>query len=416
MACEKLLTPATCGALLLKHRVVMSAMTRLRNDPITEAPREMNRIYYEQRASEGGLIISEGTAPAAEGRGYIRAPGVFSDVHIEGWKLVNDSVHAKGGYIFCQLMHAGRVSHPSLLPNNMPPVAPSAVKMEGMVHVVGGKAPYETPRALEIEELPRVVKMFVTASQRAMEAGFDGIELHGGNGYLLQEFLAKKTNLRTDRYGGSVENRARFVLEVVDACVEAIGANRVGIKLQQGVTFSDLVEPEDDSLAQLAYLGPELEKRRLAYVCLSSLNYDPYYKFAKLDKPNFNIDVFRYFRKHYKGTLMINGGLTPEKANEYVEDGTADLFAFGVLYLANANLPELIATGQELNPGGWSTQVWYGRNPEDDEKGFIDWPLVKAIVKKVEDVAASVGDALKPFAMVSEGSQPIFGVLYRLWN
>lgn len=392
MACERLLKPVNCGALLLKHRVVMSAMTRLRNDPITEAPREMNRIYYEQRTSEGGLLISEGAAPCHEGRGYIRAPGVYTDAHIEGWKLVNNAVHAKGGYIFCQLMHAGRVSHSSLLPNNMLPVAPSAVKMEGLIHAAGGKLPYETPHALELEEIPVLVNSFATACKQAVGAGFDGIELHGGNGYLLQEFLAKKTNLRTDQYGGSVENRARFVLEVVDACVEAIGAERVAIKLQQGVTFSDLVEPEDDSLAQLAYLGPELEKRNLAYVCLSSLNYDPYYKFARLDKPNFDTDVFRYFRKYFKGTLMINGGLSPEKANEYVEDGTADLVSFGVLYLANANLPELLASGQELNQGGYNVQVWYSKNPADDEKGFIDWPLVKAAVKKVEDLATSVAD------------------------
>lgn len=398
MASEELLKPATCGALQLKHRVVMSAMTRLRNDPITEAPREMNRIYYEQRASEGGLIITEGTAPCYEGRGYIRAPGVYTDAHLEGWKLVIDAVHDKGGYIFCQLMHAGRVSHSSLLPDNMLPAAPSAVKMEGLIHTAAGKVPYETPHALELEEIPGVVNSFAMAAKQAMGVGFDGIELHGGNGYILQEFLAKKTNQRTDQYGGSVENRARFVLEVVDACVEAIGAYRVGIKLQQGVTFSDLVEPEDDSLAQLAYLGPQLEKRNLAYVCLSSLNDDPYYKFAKLDKPNFKTDVFRYFRKHFKGTLMINGGLSPEKANKYVEDGTADLASFGVLFLANANLPELVATGQELNQGGWNVQVWYSKNPADDEKGFIDWPLVRAAVaavKKVEDLASGVAYALK---------------------
>lgn len=379
MGFEKLLESVSCGKLQLKHRVVMSPMTRLRNDPVTEAPREINRIYYEQRTSDGGLLISEGTAPSFEGRGYIRAPGVYTDAHIEGWKVVNKAVHAKGGYIFCQLMHAGRVSHSSLLPNNMLPVAPSAVKMEGLVHIAGGKAPYETPHALELEEIPGTVNMFAMASKQAVDAGFDGIELHAGNGYLLQEFLAKKTNLRTDHYGGSVENRARFVLEVVDACVDAIGADKVGIKLQPGVTFSDLVEPEDDSLAQLAYLGPELEKRNLAYVCLSSLNYDPYYKFMQLDKPNFETDVFRYFRKYFKGNLMINGGLSPEKATEYVEDGTADLVTFGVLYLANANLPELLATGQELNQGGWNTQVWYGKDPKDDEKGFIDWPLVQAV-------------------------------------
>lgn len=395
MACEELAKPAKCGSLQLKHRVVMSAMTRLRNDPITEAPRDMNRIYYEQRASDGGLIIAEGTSPSHEGRGYIRAPGVYTDAHIKGWTAVNDAVHAKGGYIFCQLMYAGRVSHSSLLPNNMLPLAPSAVKMEGLIHTADGKVPYETPRAAELEEIPALVTTFATAAKQALEAGFDGVELHAGNGYLLQEFLAKKTNLRTDQYGGSVENRARFVLEVVDACVEAIGADRVGIKLQQGVTFSDLVEPEDDSLAQLAYLGPELEKRNLAYVCLSSMNYEPYYKFAKLDKPNFETDVFPYFRKHYKGTLMINGGLAPEKANEYVKDGTADLVAFGVLYLANANLPELLATGQELNQGGWNVQLWYGKNPADDEKGFTDWPLVNAIISKVEELGTTVKDTLK---------------------
>lgn len=395
MGYDRLIEPVKCGKLQLKHRVVMSPMTRLRNDAVTEAPREMNRIYYEQRTSEGGLLISEGCAPSHEGRGYIRAPGVYTDAHIEGWKMVNESVHAKGGYIFCQIMHAGRVSHSSLLPNNILPAAPSAVKMEGLVHVVDGKAPYETPRALELEEIPEVVSMFATASKRAVEAGFDGIELHAGNGYLLQEFLAKKTNLRTDQYGGSVENRARFVLEVVDACVHAIGADKVGIKLQQGVTFSDLVEPEDDSFAQLAYLGPELEKRKLAYVCLSSLNYDPYYKFIKLDKPNFEADVFRYFRKYFKGTLMINGGLTPDQATEYAEDGTADLVSFGVLYLANANLPELLATGQELNQGGWNMQIWYGKDPKDDEKGYIDWPLVEPIATKVKEVASAVSDALK---------------------
>lgn len=373
----------------------MSAMTRLRNDPVTETPRELNRLYYEQRASAGGLIVCEGTAPCIEGRGYIRAPHIYTDAHIQGWIPVTKTVHSKGGYIFCQLMHAGRVSHSSLLPNNMLPVAPSAVKMEGLVHVMGGKAPYETPRALELEEIPEVIAAFATASKKALEAGFDGIELHSGNGYLLQEFLAKKTNLRTDKYGGSVENRARFVLEVVDACVDAIGADKVGIKLQQGVSFSDLIEPEDDSLAQLAYLGPELGKRNLAYVCLSSLNGDPYYKFAKLDKPNFDTDSLRYFRQYFKGTLMVNGALTPEKATEYVEDGTADLVSFGVLFLANANLPDLIATGQEINQGGWNVQIWYGKDPKDDEKGYTDWPLVEAVVGKVKEIASTVGDALK---------------------
>ncbi|KAG0583519.1 hypothetical protein KC19_3G143400 [Ceratodon purpureus] len=289
MAFDHLLSPTQAGDMQLKHRVVMSPMTRLRNDPVTEAPREINVLYYSQRTTEGGLIISEGVAPSAHGRGYIRAPGVHTEAHLEGWKKVTAEVHRKGGFLFCQLMHAGRVSHSSLLPDNELPVAPSAVKMEGLIHVQNGKVPYEEPRALAKEELPDIVNQFVTAAKNAIACGFDGIELHGGNGYLLQEFLALKTNRRTDEYGGSVENRARFVLEVVDACVDAIGSTKVGIKLQSGVTFSDLVEPEDDVLAQYEYLGPELEKRKLAYVCLSSINGEPYFRFAQLSEPNLSM-------------------------------------------------------------------------------------------------------------------------------
>ncbi|CAK9868738.1 unnamed protein product [Sphagnum jensenii] len=396
MGYDNLLSPTQVGDLPLKHRVVMSAMTRTRNDPITESPRELNVLYYTQRATDGGLLISEGAAPCAMGRGYIRAPGVYTEAHLEGWKLVIDAIHSKGGFIFCQLMHAGRVSHSSLLPDNQLPIAPSAVKPDGLVHIKdGAKVPYETPRALETHELPGVVADFANAAKNAISCGFDGIELHAGNGYLLQEFLAKPTNLRTDQYGGSVENRCRFVLEVVDACVEAIGSKKVGIKLQQGVTFSGLLETEEDSFLQMAYLGPELEKRNLAYVCQSSLNGDPYYKMSKLTKPNFEADPFRFFRNHYKGTLMINGALSPEKAEEYVADGTADLVAFGVLFLANANLPALLASGQVLDlAGGWKVQLWYGKNPADDPVGYTDWPLVDAVISTIKSAATAVKETV----------------------
>eukprot|EP01024_Parvocaulis_polyphysoides_P031082 TRINITY_DN28174_c0_g2_i6.p2 TRINITY_DN28174_c0_g2~~TRINITY_DN28174_c0_g2_i6.p2 ORF type:complete len:370 (-),score=54.67 TRINITY_DN28174_c0_g2_i6:1087-2196(-) len=287
-AVSSLFTPLKVGKCELQHRIAMSAMTRTRNDPETEAPREMNALYYGQRASPGGLIISEGTHPTAEGYGYIRAPGLYSQDMVDGWRKVTESVHQKGGYIFCQIMHCGRVSHPSLLPNGMTPVAPSAVKPEGLVHIRGGKAEYETPRALETSEVERIVQDHVEAAKKAIEGGFDGIELHGGNGYLIQEFLALKTNQREDKYGGSVENRCRFLLEIVDGCIEAIGADRVGIKYQGGVSFSDLIEPEEDVQEQLKYLGPELSKRNLAYVCVSSLNYEPYFRFVKLSEPKFH--------------------------------------------------------------------------------------------------------------------------------
>lgn len=365
------------GNLELEHRVVMSAMTRLRNDPDTEAPRELNVLYYVQRASKGGLLISEGTHPSAIGRGYIRAPGIWTDAHIQGWKKVTEAVHEKGGFIFCQLMHTGRVSHPSLLPDNACPIAPSPVKMEGLVHVANGKAPYETPRGIETDEIAEVVKSFSDAATNAMAAGFDGVELHGGNGYLIQEFLAEKTNRRTDAYGGTVPNRCRFLLEAVDACVSAIGKERVGVKLQCGISFSDLIETEEDSKEQLRYLGPELEKRQLAYVCLSSLNYDPYYKFVGLSEPHFKSDIWKFFKNHYKGVLMINGGLSAAKAEEYVNDGTADCVAFGTMFLASANLPLLLQKGMEVNMGGADTSTWYGREPEKDAVHYTDWPLVE---------------------------------------
>eukprot|EP00884_Botryococcus_braunii_P015922 jgi/Botrbrau1/3012/Bobra.0070s0010.1 len=365
------------GPCQLRNRIVMSAMTRLRNDPITEQPNDLVATYYEQRSNPGSLIVSEGMAPSPEGRGYIRAPNLYDPASIEAWKKVTERVHAKGAFIFAQLMHAGRVSHDSLLPPGEQIVAPSAVQMAGLCHTKSGKVPYSVPRALRKDELPRVAQDFATAAANAIKAGFDGVELHGGNGYLLQEFLAAKTNQRTDEYGGSVENRARFVLEVVDAVASNVGASKTAIKLQPGVTFSDLIEPEEDALAQLAYLGPELARRDLAYVCLSSLNGDPYYKFAGLQAPNFSQPPYAYFRERFAGRLMINGALFPEQADDYVKKGVADLASFGILYLANANLPELIEHKAELNMGGFNTQVWYSKDPASDAVGYTDWPLVQ---------------------------------------
>lgn len=381
-ATAALFKPLKVGGLDLQHRVAMSAMTRLRCDPATYAPRALNAEYYRQRSSPGGFLLSEAAAVSPAGRGYLRAPNMYDASNVEGWRLVTGAVHEAGGKIFAQLFHAGRVTHSSILalgqPKSLgPPLSASAVRPEGVLRTPTGKLPYEEPAAMTQEQIKTVVAEFRAAAKAAVEAGFDGIELHGGNGYLLQSFLAKKTNLREDGYGGSVPNRCRLLLEIVDACSDAIGPGRVAVKLQQGVTFSDLIEPQDDALAQLDHLGPELGGRGLAYVCLSSLNGEPYYKFAGLPEPNFSVDPFKYFRARYDGVLAVNGGLSPEQAAGYVADGTADFAFFGVLFVSNANLAELAKAGAPLDHGGADPATWYGGAPQDDAKKYTDWPLVK---------------------------------------
>jgi len=257
-------------------------------------------------------------------------------------------------------------------------MAPSAVPMRGLIHTPVGKQPYPTPRAVTEAEIPVLIERFVASARNAMQAGFDGVELHAGNGYLIQQFLAQATNHRTDGYGGSVPHRCRFLLELIDAACEALTPSRVAVKLQPGVTFTDIIESEEDALAQLSYLGPELARRDLAYVCLSSLNGAPYHQFAGLSAPNVATDVFRHFRSKYGGPLMINGGLSPDAGAAYLKDGQADLVAFGVPFVATANVPHLIRHGRPLAYGGADTRTWYGLpegTPEEDAKGYTDWPL-----------------------------------------
>ncbi|KAG2449680.1 hypothetical protein HYH02_005209 [Chlamydomonas schloesseri] len=380
LSSSPLMAPLKAGASQLAHRITMSAMTRLRMSPGTELPNDLVAKYYEQRASKGGLLVTECAYVRPDGRGYVRAPGFATEDQAAAWKPVVDRVHGKGGVLYAQLFHAGCVSHSSLV-GNKPPVSASPVGMAGNLYVEGGvKADYEVPRALDTEEVEQLPKDFAAAAQRAIKAGgFDGIEIHGGNGYLLQSFMAKKTNQRTDKYGGSVANRCRLLLETVDAVAAAVGPERTSVKLQPGITFSDLVEPEADVKETLEYLGPELSKRKLAYVCLSSLNGEPYFRFVGLSEPNVKFDEFKLFRDIYTGTMMANGGLSIERGEELVKSGTADLISYGVPFMANANLPALVAAGVKtagLNPGGFDTKLWYSKDPAKDAVGFTDWPLV----------------------------------------
>ena len=348
-----LFAPFPLGPLTLANRFVMAPLTRNRAGD-GEAPTAMNAEYYAQRAG-AGLIITEGTQPSAVGQGYPHTPGLHTDEQVAGWRLVADAVHARGGRIVAQLMHAGRIGHPDITGTRS--VAPSAVTAAGQVFTGTGMQDYVEPRALETDELPGVVAEFADAARRAVEAGLDGVELHAANGYLLQQFLADGTNRRTDAYGGSPANRARFVVEVAEAVVGAIGADKVGIRISPGNTFGDIVETEVEQtyaalLAGLAPLG-------LLYLHV-------------LEGPDTTYG--EQLRKSWDGPVIVNTGFTVDStlqtAQELVDSGAGDLVAFGRAFIANPDLVERLRTGAELNEPDPST--FYG----GDEKGYTDYPAL----------------------------------------
>lgn len=347
-----LFSPIRLGALELKSRVVMAPMTRNRSPG--QVPNALNAEYYAQRAG-AGLIVTEGTTPDASGRGYIDIPGLYDATQVGGWRQVAQAVHAKGGHIFVQLMHTGRISHPDFL-DGAAPVAPSAIQAPGQIYTHEGMKPHGTPRALEAAEIPALIATYGRAARLAREAGLDGVEVHGANGYLPGQFLAPNTNQRTDEWGGSVENRARFLLGAVDAAVAAIGADRVGVRLSPGGTFNDIQDP--DAPATYAYVAAELAKRNLAYLHVYNTH------------PGF--DVPALIRAHYKGTLILNGGYDRARAEADIASGLADLIAFGVPYLANPDLAARLAQGAALNTPDQAT--FYGGGA----KGYTDYPALVA--------------------------------------
>lgn len=347
-----LFSPVRLGALNLSSRVVMAPMTRNRTPG--QVPNALNAEYYAQRAG-AGLIVTEGTTPDASGRGYIDIPGLYSQAQAEGWRQVASAVHARGGHIFVQLMHTGRISHPDFL-DGAQPVAPSAIQAPGQIYTHEGMKPHGVPRALEAAEIPTLIATYGRAAKLAREAGLDGVEVHGANGYLPGQFLAPNVNQRTDAWGGSVENRARFLLGAVDAAVAAIGADRVGVRLSPGGSFNDIQDP--DAPATYAYVAGELAKRNLAYLHVFNTN------------PGF--DVPALIRAHYKGTLILNGGYDRARAEADLASGLADLIAFGVPFLANPDLPERLARGAALNAPDQAT--FYGGGA----KGYTDYPALAA--------------------------------------
>ncbi len=357
----KLLSPVRLGPYELRNRIVMAPLTRNRAGS-GNVPGPMNVTYYAQRAS-AGLIVSEATQVSPMGQGYPMTPGIYSPEQVAGWRAVTEAVHDRGGRIFLQLWHVGRISHPSLLPGGASPVAPSAIRPNaGMAATLEGPKPFEVPRALETHEIPGIVEEFRQGAIRAKEAGFDGVEVHGANGYLLDQFLRDGTNQRTDAYGGPVENRARLHLEVTSAAAEVWGADRVGIRLSPSGTFNDM--SDSDPSATFGYLVEKLSAHGLAYLHLI----EP----QEADvRHGADVVPTAELRAKYRGTLIANGGLTRESAESILESGLADLVAFGKLFIANPDLPERFRVGAPLNPADPAT--FYG----GDQRGYIDYPALQ---------------------------------------
>ncbi len=357
------------GPYRLAHRVMMAPLTRMRADRASFAPRPLNAEYYGQRATPGGLLIAEATPVTVTGRGNPGVPGIYSQAQIEGWRGVVDAVHAKGGLIFLQLWHVGRVSHSSHQPGGALPVAPSAVPIsnEGMLAMTsdGKMVPYETPRALETEEVSEMVEAFRQASINAREAGFDGVEIHGANGYLLEQFLQSHTNLRTDRYGGSIENRARLLLEITDAAIGVWGANRVGVRLSPyGIANGS---GEADPMPLYTHVVKALDQLGLAYLHFI----EPRSSGAGRAEVNWqNVpSAMVLFRPHWRGVLVTAGGFTGESAEAAIAQGHADAIAFGRIFISNPDLPYRLQRGFPLTP--YNRATFYGGG----EAGYTDYPV-----------------------------------------
>ncbi len=352
-----LLTPFELGPLHLPNRVVMAPMTRNRAGP-GNVPGALNATYYAQRAS-AGLIVSEATQVSPQGQGYPGTPGIHSAAQVEGWKLVTEAVHAAGGRIFLQLWHVGRISHPSLQPGGALPVAPSALAPAGEAWTLDGMKPFVTPRALATEEIAGIVADFRRGAQNAREAGFDGVELHGANGYLVDQFLRDGTNRRTDRYGSSAQNRARFLLEVTQAIVGVWGAARVGVRLSPTNPYNDIAD--SNPAATFAAAVAELDRFGLGYLhVVEPAAGAPVASGATPD--------IRFFRKLWRGALIANKGYDRERANAVLRDGAADLVSFATLFLANPDLPERFRRGADFNPPDRKT-FYGGAAP-----GYTDYP------------------------------------------
>ncbi len=354
-----LFSKTTLGSLTLQNHLVMSPMTR--NRAIGNIPNELMAQYYGQRAS-AGLIITEGTSPSPNGLGYPRIPGIFSAAQVAGWKLVTAAVHAKGGKIFMQLMHCGRISHALNLPAGARVIAPSAVAAAGEMYTdAEGMKPHPVPQAMSEADIRVAIEEYAQAARNAVTAGFDGVELHGANGYLIEQFIRPNTNIRTDNYGGTIENRGRFMCEAVAAAIAAIGKDKVGIRLSPFGVFNDMplyAAMEDD----YAYLAKKLNTLGLAYIHLVD--------HSSMGAPTVPDSMKATFRSVFKGKLILSGGYDAARAESDLAAGKADLIAVGKPFLANPDLVARWKTGAALN--AFDMNTFYTA----DTKGYTDYPTL----------------------------------------
>ena len=355
-----LFQPLDLGSIPLQNRIVMAPLTRGRAG-IERVPNDLMLEYYTQRIS-AGLIITEATQISEQAAGWTETPGIHTTEQVKGWQKITDAVHKKGGKIFLQLWHTGRASHPDFQANGATPVSASAVKPAGEVHVPSGKKPYVTPRPLETEEIPTVVQQYVDATKRAQEAGFDGVEIHAANGYLIDQFLRDCTNQRTDAYGGSIENRARFMLEVTEAVVNTWSPDKVGIRLSPTNPFNDM--RDRDPVAVFTYAAEALNQFNLVY--LHVLEALPGHMLAN----DIGERVAPHMRRAFKGTFMINGGYDALTGAAAIDNGETDLIAYGVPFIANPDLPERFSRSAPLNEADPSTFYSQGA------KGYTDYPAL----------------------------------------
>jgi 2,4-dienoyl-CoA reductase-like NADH-dependent reductase (Old Yellow Enzyme family) len=347
-----LLDPIRIGDLSLRNRVMMAPLTRSRAVD-RRIPNDLMVEYYAQRAS-AGMILSEATAVTPQGVGYANTPGIWNDEQVAGWRKVTDAVHAAGGTILCQLWHVGRISDPSFL-DGQPPVAPSAIAAQGYVSLLRPKRAYPTPRALDLAEIPGVIAAYRTGAENAKRAGFDGVEIHGANGYLLDQFLQDKTNARTDGYGGSIENRARLMLEVTDACIGVWGAGRVGMHLAPRGDAHDM--GDSDPAATFGHVARELGRRKIAFIAA-----------REALGPG---RIGPQLKEQFGGCYIANEKFTPETAEQAIEAGECDAVAFGVLFIANPDLPRRFAEKASLNAP--RPELFYAPGPE----GYTDYPTLE---------------------------------------